>query len=245
MDKYQIYADLLENSRATTSRWKRENRKIIHFLEKYFSLSDITEYLKTGHISKYDRYNHLDNTLKLCIEKYISFIKVCDSEQDFTILYLLTEKFNEDTYFYGKHYSFDLNKFHFFEDIIKNNPILQSFIIDLSKSNYTVLKNYIVGDCIMDVADSIKINTFLTNISNMDMHLENSYSEKIIDVLLEDKLREEWEQNEQIIKEVVGESEYESLSEEDRLRILENYKLEKQGIYPSDISDIFKDNSKK
>ena len=52
-----IYMELFGFSRPTYYKWKRENVKVIQLLEKYFSKSDLEEYLETGRIKRHENFD--------------------------------------------------------------------------------------------------------------------------------------------------------------------------------------------
>lgn len=50
----KTYARLLQNTVRTISNWKTEKRPIISLLEKYFSKTELEEFLETGGIEKFE-----------------------------------------------------------------------------------------------------------------------------------------------------------------------------------------------
>lgn len=67
---YKVIAKLIGNTERTIFAWKKENRSIINFLEKYFSEEDLEEYLRTGKIDRLENpYNDKINELEKRIIK--------------------------------------------------------------------------------------------------------------------------------------------------------------------------------
>ncbi|MFW0695668.1 hypothetical protein ACN09X_04670 [Aliarcobacter butzleri] len=73
---YKVIAKLIGNTERTIFTWKKENRSIINFLEKYFSEEDLEEYLRTGKIDRLenpynDKIDELEKRIIKLEEKYI------------------------------------------------------------------------------------------------------------------------------------------------------------------------------
>ena len=73
---YKVIAKLIGNTERTIFAWKKENRSIINFLEKYFSEEDLEEYLRTGKIDRLenpynDKIDELEKRIIKLEEKYI------------------------------------------------------------------------------------------------------------------------------------------------------------------------------
>ena len=49
---YKAIADLIGNDYKTIYRWKKEDRKIVEFFEKYFTKEELEEFLKKGYVDK-------------------------------------------------------------------------------------------------------------------------------------------------------------------------------------------------
>lgn len=49
-----LISKVLEMTPQGAAKWKKEERKIIDLLEKYFTSEDLEEFLQTGGISRYD-----------------------------------------------------------------------------------------------------------------------------------------------------------------------------------------------
>jgi len=69
---YKVIAKLIGNTERTIFAWKKENRPIINFFEKYFSEEDLEEFLTTGKIEKLEHdkknTNKVDELNNLLIE---------------------------------------------------------------------------------------------------------------------------------------------------------------------------------
>ncbi|MCG3672402.1 hypothetical protein ACN09X_03760 [Aliarcobacter butzleri] len=73
---YKVIAKLIGNTERTIFAWKKENRSIINFLEKYFSEEDLEEYLRTGKIDRLeqdDRNIHKIDDINVILIDYTKY----------------------------------------------------------------------------------------------------------------------------------------------------------------------------
>lgn len=66
MIKTSLLSIILNNSERTIQRWKKEERPIIKLLDKYFSDSDLKEFLDTGRILSLDEISIYKNLSNYC-----------------------------------------------------------------------------------------------------------------------------------------------------------------------------------
>ena len=62
---------MLGNTEKSYYRWKKENRPIIAFLERYFTKEDLEEFLKTGIVSKLE--NTEDHKMSYMLLEYVRY----------------------------------------------------------------------------------------------------------------------------------------------------------------------------
>jgi len=58
---YKQISALIGNNEKTIYRWKKENRLIIHLLEKYFTEENLEEFLATQKIEKFEKFEKIQN----------------------------------------------------------------------------------------------------------------------------------------------------------------------------------------
>jgi len=68
--QYQLLEKLFDFSRPTWNKWKKEERPIVHLIEKYFTNEDLHEFLETKKVSKMETLNHYENTLNIKLNKF-------------------------------------------------------------------------------------------------------------------------------------------------------------------------------
>ena len=67
---YKLMVKLFGFSRQSWNNWKREERPIVRLLESMFTNEDISEFLETGKISRYENVDNLDSDL---LERHIAY----------------------------------------------------------------------------------------------------------------------------------------------------------------------------
>ncbi len=63
MTKMEKIFNFLDISKKTWYNWKKEERAIVKFIEKYLTSDDIDEFIKTGKINKFELLPNIDNML--------------------------------------------------------------------------------------------------------------------------------------------------------------------------------------
>lgn len=155
-------------SRNTYYVWKREKRPIIELIDKYFTDSEIEEFLQTGKINKFDNLN------KYSLSSCISFLEK---------LKLLRIKSS------SSHYPYEYNYFHYFTnfilDYIKNGyknkhwngttnlHLFQNYFLDFSIDNQPEFSN------------SIKAIDFIYNQETIDLNNPINLESNTINTLRE------------------------------------------------------------
>ena len=87
---------ILDISDKTYYNWKNQNRPIIELLHKYFTDSEIEEFLQTGEIINFEATNYIKNNfMKINKNKYIQNFKSIDSS-----LRSIHQEHIKDFYFY-------------------------------------------------------------------------------------------------------------------------------------------------
>lgn len=59
MNKNEMYSELFDFNASTYHRWKKEKRPILKLIE-YFTSKEIIEFLETGKIQKFEKYQQQD-----------------------------------------------------------------------------------------------------------------------------------------------------------------------------------------
>jgi len=67
---YKLMVKLFGFSRQSWNNWKKEERPIVKLLESMFTNEDISEFLETGKISRYENVDNLDSDL---LERHIAY----------------------------------------------------------------------------------------------------------------------------------------------------------------------------
>lgn len=125
MIKTSTYSILLDNSERTIQRWKKENRPIINFFDKYFTDEDLQEFISIGKISKLDNLIIYESLFRTTIndneDKLINFIYAYGD--DFMALLLKKENFESDKkykLFFDEYYSSNSTFAHYFDFMRKS-----------------------------------------------------------------------------------------------------------------------------
>jgi hypothetical protein len=142
MTQSEIMANLLEISENSYYRWKKKDHiKLIKLLERYFTIYEIEEFLKTGNISKFDNLNQYSLLSCMNFLKKLKLLKNSDS------LNL--------TYHYDYFYYFT----NFILDYIKNG--YQNKEKQWKGTNELLFfKNYFLDFCINNQPNTNSINPF-------------------------------------------------------------------------------------
>lgn len=74
MKKDEVVSNILGCSVSGYYKWKKQGRYIIDLLDKYFSKSDLEEYLETGKVSKFELLNDFNDILYGSKLDYLEFI---------------------------------------------------------------------------------------------------------------------------------------------------------------------------
>ena len=109
---------ILDISDKTYYNWKNQNRPIIELLHKYFTDSEIEEFLQTGEIINFEATNYIKNNfMKINKNKYIQNFKSIDSSlrsihqehiKDF-YFYFLSNLKNKKNFFSSTDYEYESN----------------------------------------------------------------------------------------------------------------------------------------
>lgn len=67
---YKLMVKLFGFSRQSWNNWKKEERPIVKLLESMFTNEDISEFLETGKVSRYENLDNLDSEL---LERHIAY----------------------------------------------------------------------------------------------------------------------------------------------------------------------------
>ena len=82
--KYQNIEKFFKFTRQTWSKWKKENRPIVHFLESYFSDFELEQFLNTGKIAKMEKINKFEEfSEKVCDEFFHEYYSRKEINRDF------------------------------------------------------------------------------------------------------------------------------------------------------------------
>jgi hypothetical protein len=129
----EVMSKLLGSSIPTYYNWKRENRKIIKLLEKYFSKEDLEEFLETDKISELDNLKNLDNML---ITEYTNFINpivykskhiILTVDKDYRAIYSYFPIFIFFEYIENNAHNISCNDYYSYDNYATNiNDIIRS-----------------------------------------------------------------------------------------------------------------------
>lgn len=71
MIKTTILSTILDNSERTIQRWRKENRPIVKFFDKYFTDNDLQEFIDTGSTQRLEEINNIVNLVRQQIDDKI------------------------------------------------------------------------------------------------------------------------------------------------------------------------------
>lgn len=119
MTQSEIMAKLLEISENSYYRWKKKDHiRLVNLIERYFTDSEIEEFLQTGEIINFEATNYIKNNfMKINKNKYIQNFKSIDSSlrsihqehiKDF-YFYFLTNLRNKKNFFSSTDYEYESN----------------------------------------------------------------------------------------------------------------------------------------
>ncbi|MDD4330335.1 MAG: hypothetical protein PHD79_10295 [Aliarcobacter sp.] len=181
MDKNEIYSQILENSKPTVARWRKEKRAIIELLDNYFSLEEIQEFIDSRKIIRLDNMFFPLNTISELINIFVGYVCICENDEDYEILHILCR--NAGVINIHQLYTFDYLKFISFLNHLQNDLVFKNFVMDFNFSKFNKLLHYKVeqfppnDDFITSPfyysseTIYIKINKFLSKVDNFDEKL--------------------------------------------------------------------------
>jgi len=147
---------MLGNTEKSYYRWKKENRPIITFLEKYFTKEDLEEFLKTGIMSKLE--NTEDNQVSYMLIEYVRYnlkdklTKVFEDISSWSDKYIYKSNFVESLQNIASDPKFEIEK-HKSKDFLINaieeykiqgfSKVKKEQIINIFKNNFSNLECYV------------------------------------------------------------------------------------------------------
>lgn len=183
MIKNNLIAHLLENSDRTVARWRNEDRKIVRFLDEYFTNQDISEFLKNGKISRLDRQDVNSNIIN---DYHIRFYDIFNQNIEVLKMFFSFMKLNEEKFEFAYEDTFisTYNSFLFIEYLM-NNEVNSDFEQNINDEINSLLQydhffQYILSqysvsfiDAFNDVSLTDSQHVFYTNVYKMLKNPEN------------------------------------------------------------------------
>lgn len=243
MKQDEVISTILGCSVSGYYKWKKENRVIINFLEKYFVKEELEEFIATGKIDKFDKLNFLYNEVieknqKLYIESFTTnfrYLKLSSAHEIFKDFYfsfllelkekknLISSNFNSLLLLFVNNYL--LNKYiNTIEDKESINSAIEAKFKNL-KNDQKYFDDVILGDDVILAFAKKEIDKILKMFNNEDFktiqkHLKSfknwdSYMMIYLDYIFKSDLKIFIDSgNEELLYHAVGFNVYLNLKEE-------------------------------
>lgn len=177
MAYHKVVSKFMSFSINSYYMWKKENRPIINFLEKYLSEDDMIEFINTGSVSKFENIN---NDFK---EKYFNFIQKMDLDELQFFITLVKKNENNLTYFTS----------NFIELVIESkidnkikSKLIELFTNETYKLSFIGLKEQLTDDFISFYNFSLNYSRhdkrYLVANKHIKAHLKVFYSYDVLEI---------------------------------------------------------------